>query len=79
MLLNVNGYGHKVTDADEIPVWCRLQDVPMGANLHLVFYKSKKNPKILFKVLLNGSEARLPQLSQDQWPYYDWSELKASL
>ena len=79
MLLNVNGYGHEVTDPDEIPVWCRLQDVPMGANVHLVFYKSKKNPKILFKVLLNGSEARLPQLPQDQWPYYDWSELKVSL
>ena len=79
MLLNVNGYGTKVTDPDEIPVWCRLYDVPMGANLHLVFYKNKKNPKVLFRVLLNGSEARLPQLSQDHWPCYDWDELKLSL
>ena len=75
MCLNVNGYGHDVAEADDIPVWCRLQDVPMGANLHFVFYKSKKSPKVLFKVLLNGHEAHLP-LATDNWPYYDWEAFK---
>ena len=75
MCLNVNGYGHDVADADDIPVWCRLHDVPMGANLHFVFYQSKKSPKILFKVLLNGHEAHLP-LATDNWPYYDWEAFK---
>ena len=76
MLLGVNGYGHAVENADEIPVWSRLYDVPMGANMHFVFYKSKKSDKVLFKVLLNGKEAHLP-LNEDKWPYYEWDEFKA--
>jgi hypothetical protein len=75
MCLGVNGYNHDVECGDDIPVWCRLQDVPMGANLHFVFYQSKKSPKILFKVLLNGQEARLP-LDTENWPYYDWDAFK---
>ena len=76
MTLDVNGFGHDVADPDEIPVWCQLHEVPMGANLHFVFYRSKRSPKVLFKVLLNGREARLP-LPTDNWPYYDWESFKA--
>ena len=75
MTLGVNGYDHSVENPDDIPVWCRLQDVPMGANLHFVFYRSKRSPKVLFKVLLNGQEARLP-LATDNFPYYDWDAFK---
>lgn len=75
MTLGVNGYDHSVEDPDSIPVWSRLQDVPMGANLHFVFFRSKISPKILFKVLLNGEEALLP-LETDNWPYYDWEAFK---
>lgn len=75
MTLDVEGFGHDVTDPDEIPQWCQLYRVPMGANLHFVFFRSKRSPKILFKVLLNGEEARLP-LETDCWPYYDWSAFK---
>ena len=76
MLLGVNGLDHNIETPEDIPVWCRVSDIPMGANLHLVFYKSKKDPKILFKVLLNGQEARLP-LETTSWPYYDWAAFKA--
>jgi hypothetical protein len=76
MTLGVNGYDHSVENPDDIPVWCRLQDVPMGANLHFVFYRSKRSPKVLFKVLLNGREARLP-IGTDNFPYYDWDTFKA--
>jgi len=48
----------------------------MGANLQFVFYRSKKNPTVLFKVLLNGEEARL-LLETGNWPYYDWQAFKA--
>ena len=75
MTLGVNGYDHDVTDPDEIPVWCQLHEVPMGANLQFVFYRSARSPKVLFKVLLNGREARLP-LATDNWPYYDWDAFK---
>ena len=76
MNLDVNGFGHDVVNPDDIPVWCQTYRVPMGANLQLVFYRSKKSPKVLFKVLLNGEEARLP-LETDEWPYYDWEAFKA--
>ena len=48
----------------------------IGVNLQFVFYRSKKNPTVLFKVLLNGEEARLP-LETGIWPYYDWQAFKA--
>jgi len=76
MTLDVEGFGHDVQNPDEIPVWCQLQRVPMGANLHFVFYTSKKSPKVLFKVLLNGQEAHLPSVATDNWPYYDWDAFK---
>ena len=75
MTLGVNGFDHDVTDPDEIPFWCQLHEVPMGANLHFVFYRSARSPRVLFKVLLNGREARLP-LETDSWPYYDWGAFK---
>ena len=77
MCLGVNGYDHSVENPDDIPVWSRLQDVPMGANLHLVFYRPKRSGAVLFKVLLNGQEARLP-IPTDKWPYYEWDAFKAA-
>ena len=74
-ILDVNGMGHDILTADEIPVWSQTYRVPMGANLQLVFYRANKKP-VLFKVLLNGEEARLP-LETDNWPYYDWQAFKA--
>ena len=58
MTLNVEGFGHDVQNPDDIPYWCQLQRVPMGANLHFVFYRSKKSDKILFKVLQGAPERR---------------------
>ena len=75
MLLDVNGLGHDILSADEIPYWSQSYNVPMGANIHFVFYRAKNKPT-LFKVLLNGEEARLP-LATDNWPYYDWEAFKA--
>ena len=75
MCLGVNGFDHDVTNPDDIPVWCQLHEVPMGANIHFVFYRSPRSPRILFKVLLNGREAHLP-FETDTWPYYDWDTFK---
>ena len=76
MILDIDGIGHDVEDPDDIPIWCQTHRVPMGANVHLVFFRSKKSPKVLFKVLLNGEEAHLP-IETDNWPYYDWEAFKA--
>ncbi len=74
MLLDLDGMGHEVTDPDDISSWCRTSQVPMGANVHFVFYRNKDND-ILFKVLHNGREATLP-LTTDNWPYYRWNAFK---
>ena len=76
MILDVDGFGHDVDDPDDIPTWCQTYRVPMGASLQLVFYRSRRYPEILFKVLLNGEEAHLP-LATDLWPYYSWDAFKA--
>ena len=75
MTLGVKGFDHDVTDPDEIPFWCQLHEVPMGANLQFVFYRSPRSPKILFRVLLNGRDTWLP-LQSDTAPYYDWDAFK---
>ena len=75
MTLGVNGFDHDVTNPDDIPFWCQLHEVPMGANLHFVFFRNPRSSKVLFKVLLNGREAHLP-LETDNWPYYDWDAFK---
>ncbi len=77
MLLNINGMGHEVTHPDEISSWCRTSQVPMGANVHFVFYRNKEG-NILFKVLHNGREATVG-LETDNWPYYSWESFKASV
>ena len=76
MILDVDGIGHDVKDADEVPVWFQTFRVPMGANIQFVFYRSKRDARTLFKVLMNGEEARLP-LEPVEGPYYDWAAFKA--
>ena len=75
MTLGVNGFGHDIENPDEIPSWCPAWDVPMGANIHFVFYRAEGKPT-LFKVLLNGREATLP-MPAVSGPYYDWAAFKA--
>ena len=49
----------------------------MAANVQFVLYRSKKSPEILFKVLRNGIEATLPQLTPVSGPYYRWDDFCA--
>ena len=74
MILDLDGMGREARNADEIHGIIRLQQVPMGANVHFVFYRNKAGD-ILFKVLHNGKEATLP-LDTEKWPYYSWDSFK---
>jgi hypothetical protein len=48
----------------------------MASNLQFVFYRRHKNDRdVLFKVLLNESEATLP-LPGTHAPYYKWSDFR---
>ena len=76
MILGADGMDHNCANGDEISIWCQTHRVPMGANIQLVFYRSKKNPEVLVKLLFNGEEAHLP-LETDNWPYYSWNAFKS--
>ena len=74
MILNLDGMGREAQSADEIADICRLQQVPMGANVHFVFYRNNAGD-VIFKVLHNGKEATLP-IETQTWPYYCWNSFK---
>ena len=76
-LLNVNGEAFQPDKAEDVKYWFQNYNTPKAANLQFVFYRSKKNPDILFKVLRNGHEATLPQLDAADGPYYRWDDFKA--
>ena len=76
MILDVDGMGHDVKDPEDVSSWCRTDQVPMGANLQIIFYRKPSGGDILFKVLHNGREAHIG-LETDIWPYYRWSSFKA--
>lgn len=76
-LLNIDGCGHIADKADDVKYWFQNYDTPMAANIQFILYRSKKDPRILFKLLRNGHEATLPQLTPVSGPYYDWNEFRA--
>lgn len=76
-LLNINGSGFQPQTADEVKYWFQNYDTPMAANLQFVLYRSKRDARILFKLLRNGWEVSLPQLTPVSGPYYDWDDFRA--
>ena len=76
-LLNIDGCGQIVDNADDVKYWFHNYDTPMAANIQFVLYRSKKDSRILFKLLRNGHEATLPQLTPVSGPYYDWNDFRA--
>ena len=76
-LLNLDGAVTLPRTADEVKYWFQDYRTPMASNIQFVFYRSRRSPEILFKVLHNGVEARMPQLTPVDGVYYRWSDFKA--
>ncbi|MCI1640142.1 MAG: calcineurin-like phosphoesterase C-terminal domain-containing protein, partial [Bacteroidales bacterium] len=74
-LMGADKWGTVTTNEDEIKNIWQSYNIPMAANLRFVFYKSKKAPDVLVKVLLNEKNLHLPVRTSD-WPYYKWSDLR---
>ena len=77
-LIGINGYDLETDDLEKLEAkgwWC--PDVfPMGSNVQFIFYRSGPNDNdILFKVLLNEKEAKLP-IRTDCAPYYHWRDFR---
>ena len=76
-LLGINGMNERVENPYELENYWRNYDVPMACNLQLIFFKSKKNPDILFQILLNGKETTLPLQMAAPGSFYRWEDFKA--
>lgn len=69
-----DGFGIVPESADGISErWWNFRS-PMAATMYLVFCRNKKGD-VLFKMVLNGEEARLP-LTPVTGPWYSWTECK---
>lgn len=77
-LIGINGYDLETDDFSQLEAkgwWCSSV-FPMGSNLQFIFYRSGLGDSdVLFKVLLNEEEARLP-IQTDCAPYYHWNDFR---
>ena len=74
-LMGLNGFGIVTTDPEEANANWKGYDVPMAANLQLVFYRNRRG-EILVKPMLNGHDATLPFPPADG-PFYRWTDFQA--
>lgn len=77
-LLEINNFGLATDDLESLDRkgWAAYKAFPMSANLQFVFYRENPDDKdVLFKVLLNENEVRLPLKSNDL-PYYHWTDFR---
>ena len=58
--MRLNNFGAVISDPYEVKNYWRSDQIPMASNVQFIFYRSKKSPDILVKVLYNGVEASLP-------------------
>lgn len=73
--MRLNNFGAVVSNPDDVKDFWRSDQIPMASNLQLIFFRSRKNPEILVKVLYNGYEAELP-LPEAAPSFYSWSTFK---
>ncbi len=73
--MRLDNFGAVVDDPKEVKNFWRSDKVPMAANLQLIFYRGKRTPEILVKVLYNGHEASLP-IPQVAPSFYSWTAFK---
>ena len=73
-LLTVMNIGdwQRIVPRDSVKNYWQVQDIPMAANLQLVFYRNRAGD-ILLKPLLNEKNLKLP-FPAVQEPYYRWSD-----
>lgn len=52
--------------------------VTMGSNLQLVYYRSKKSPDVLVRILENENDVTLP-IKSVEGPFYKWEDVRTYL
>ena len=80
-LLEMDVCSMEVDDLDQLADagWCNYRIFPMGSNIQLIFYRSKKDKSdILVQALLNENEVGLPLQPADgkDGCFYRWSDFR---
>ena len=55
--------------------WRAYQFITMASNIQFVFYRSKKNPDVLVRILHNENDMTLP-IESATAPFYKWEDVK---
>ena len=58
--------------------WRGYQFITMASNMQFVFYRSKKSPDVLVRILHNENDMTLP-IESATAPFYKWEEVKSYL
>lgn len=72
--LGVGTWADEANDSRQALRAWQYWDIPMGANLQMVFYRSEANSDILVKFMLNERDITLP-LPAVEAPFYKWSDV----
>ena len=74
--LGIEGVGDRLRFDEVDAHWYGWQNICMGSNLQLVFYRNDAG-EVLVKFLYNERESRLRGLKPYSGPYYRWEDFKA--
>ena len=67
------------SDVDKLAeIWRSHQFITMASNMQFVFYRSKKSPDILVRILHNENDITLP-IESATAPFYKWEDVKKYL
>lgn len=72
--LQADDWATEVSDPDAVSDIWQVWNIPMNANLQLVFYKSESSDEILVKAMLNERDCKLP-FEAVNGSFYKWSEM----
>lgn len=72
--LQAGTWAREASNSKEALQSWKYWDIPMGANLQMIFYQSEDNPDVLVKFMLNEKDLRLP-LEAVEASYYKWNEV----
>ena len=78
-LMGFSGMDIRLPQTEAHGQWCTGDMIPMGSNLQIVFYRSRRSEDILVKVLYNEQERTFSSLQAVNGRYYRWEELKSLL
>lgn len=77
-LLNISTADKTVSDLSKLNQYWQPENIaPLSSNIQWILYQKKGNENYLVKVLLNEKEVHITGLKTNNFPFYNWNDLKA--